>query len=312
MRDSHTITGRKVLSKQSLAYNYKLSEESISIDLSLTDTTAGKWELQDSDDVLKYSVLTNEEIRQQRYRFREISSKDDNEVRKLTEEIIDYECKRFPELFQSEITKYIKRIIDNLKIDTLNNARLNTLEACKEIKDKISKLETAYCIKQFWEKCAASDISCDVTEPNGFYQFPDKIDTGDKEKLSISYNKSLYERCNGVSGFEAEILKEIDGSENVLWWHRIIAGGSDEFSLNGPINHYPDFVARTKTGVTVLIEAKGPQLKNEDSELKIKMGAQWEKCAGSAFKYYMVFESNPMDGAITSNKLRNYLDNLKP
>ena len=45
-----------------------------------------------------------------------------------------------------------------------------------------------------------------------------------------------------------------------------------EFKLNGFVNHYPDFVFRTKNGNTVLVETKGDHLATDDSQAKLSLG----------------------------------------
>lgn len=302
-----------VLSDKALTEGFKLSKMDRQINYSLTDINAGKWELRGGDEVLKYSVLSKEEMDQQRNRFREVESKDDAEVQKFTAEIINL-LNRMDDIETSEIKRYVALLIEDMSLDTLNSARKNPKEIAAKIRYKIESLAKEYRVKQFDEKCTSSDILCDLSNKEGYYTFPPKIDPHDGVKTSISYAKSLYERCQGVSGLEERILHVIDRCDNVLWWHRVVSRGVDEFSLNGPIGHYPDFIVRTKTGVTVLIEAKGSQLDNPDTELKMKIGSEWEKCAGSAFKYYMVFEfeEKKAKGSISSEKLEEYLSRLKP
>ena len=41
----------------------------------------------------------------------------------------------------------------------------------------------------------------------------------------------------------------------IRWWHRNIARTG--FAINGFINHYPDFIVRTRSGKIGIIEAKG-------------------------------------------------------
>ena len=47
----------------------------------------------------------------------------------------------------------------------------------------------------------------------------------------------------------------------------------------------------------IVLETKGDDRDNSDSELKLKLGKKWESAAGSMFKYMMVFDTNPIDGA---------------
>lgn len=45
----------------------------------------------------------------------------------------------------------------------------------------------------------------------------------------------------------------------------------------------------------LLVETKGDYLDNEESRVKAKIGDQWEKRAGSQYRYYMVFENKQPD-----------------
>lgn len=84
--------------------------------------------------------------------------------------------------------------------------------------------------------------------------------------------------------------------DNIVWWHRNLSRGKG-FRINGFLNHYPDFIVKTKAGKVVVIETKGDDRDNSDSELKLKLGKLWEAKAGTEFKYMMVFDNNPINGA---------------
>ncbi|MFZ4504718.1 MAG: hypothetical protein ACOYM1_12295, partial [Methylovulum sp.] len=58
----------------------------------------------------------------------------------------------------------------------------------------------------------------------------------------------------------------------------------------------PDFIVKTLDRI-VVIETKGDDRDNSDSELKLKLGKLWEAKAGPEFKYMMVFDNNTIDGA---------------
>lgn len=59
-----------------------------------------------------------------------------------------------------------------------------------------------------------------------------------------------------------------------------------------------------KSGITVLIETKGDDRDNSDSEEKLRLGKAWETESGKNYRYYMVFDHNDnLDGAITLPEL---------
>ncbi len=88
-----------------------------------------------------------------------------------------------------------------------------------------------------------------------------------------------------------------------VWWHRII--DRKGFWLNGFINHYPDFMVMMQSGKLVLIEYKGDDRDNSDSERKLKLGRKRADKAGDNYRYFMVFKNREfgIDGAYTINRL---------
>ena len=61
------------------------------------------------------------------------------------------------------------------------------------------------------------------------------------------------------------------------------------------INHYPDFIVKTKSGKIILIETKGEHLKNDDSQEKLKLADDWISHAGDEYNYFMVFDKEAID-----------------
>lgn len=86
--------------------------------------------------------------------------------------------------------------------------------------------------------------------------------------------------------------------DSVQWWHRSGSRGKG-FRINGFLNHYPDFIIKTKAGRIIALEAKGGDRDNTGSELKL--GKLWEakagRLAGTELRYMMVFDSNPINDA---------------
>ena len=50
-----------------------------------------------------------------------------------------------------------------------------------------------------------------------------------------------------------------------------------------------------KSGIVLIVEAKGDHLDNSDSKQKLELGKIWESKAGSnSFGYFMVFDSKQL------------------
>lgn len=78
------------------------------------------------------------------------------------------------------------------------------------------------------------------------------------------------------------------------------------------MNHYPDFIVKTKNGNIVLIEAKGDYLDGDDSKTKLKLGREWQSQAGRLYRYFMVFKDKELgkQGAYTLDKFVEVMKNL--
>ena len=98
------------------------------------------------------------------------------------------------------------------------------------------------------------------------YSFPASISPIDSTAI---YDKSLYEAEESANKFETEIIQAITGLPNIRWWHRNISRTG--FAINGFINHYPDFIVRTRSGKIVIFETKGDHLANEETLAKLHL-----------------------------------------
>ncbi|HJF45625.1 hypothetical protein [Thermophilibacter provencensis] len=83
-------------------------------------------------------------------------------------------------------------------------------------------------------------------------------------------------------------------NRRVRWWHRVVERKPGEFSINGFVNHYPDFLALRDDGVLMAIETKGEHL-GDDAKRKLSLGTRWADMAGIGFRYFMVFEHEAPD-----------------
>lgn len=113
-----------------------------------------------------------------------------------------------------------------------------------------------------------------------------------------------------MNNFEHKVITEIVSLDNVLWWHRII--DRKGICLNGFINHYPDFIVMTKSGIIALIETKGDHLANDESKQKLDLGKLWESRAGNDYRYFMVFNNKDLklNGAYTLDEFMGIMCKL--
>lgn len=139
------------------------------------------------------------------------------------------------------------------------------------------------------------------------WKFPQNIIPG---VVGPNIVNSLYEKEGIINMFEHKIILDIASMDNVLFWHRNLGRGKG-FPINGfKSNHYPDFLIYTKKGNLVVLETKGDDRDNSDSQAKARLGNTWARQAGPNFKYYMVFEKNSVDGAYTLDWFKKAMEGL--
>src|ERR1039458_1982614 len=94
-------------------------------------------------------------------------------------------------------------------------------------------------------------------------------------RLGSDIGNALYEREGEMNIFEGKIIAEIASLPNIAFWHRNLGRGKG-FAINGfKSNHYPDFIIVTKKGKVIILETKGDDRDNSDSEAKNRLGRDW-------------------------------------
>ena len=175
---------------------------------------------------------------------------------------------------EPQLKEYVKRAIDRLDADQIENLIDNIYLTRDAIKGKIESL-----LKDHRRKIFSRWLTTGRIKLKGHYSFIDKITLRDE---LVGIDKGLYAAEENVNGFEYDAIAAIAEHPNVLFWHR--NRDRNEFGINGFINHYPDFIVRMKSGVTLLIETKGDHLDNSESEEKRWLGNKWADLAGDNFK----------------------------
>ena len=192
----------------------------------------------------------------------------------------------------AEINDYVRRIVGGMTEDELSAMETAIPTYAAKIQEKIKGLEEAYREEQFSRWLDAGKIVCRES-----YALPPVITPAD---TTDAIPKSLYEaEKDDMNGGEHELIDAVVAPDNIKWWHRIIERKG--FRLNGYINHYPDFMVMTKSGKLVLIEYKGDDRGNSDSERKLRLGRKWQAQCGPNYRYFMVFKNRDfgIDGAYT-------------
>lgn len=184
-----------------------------------------------------------------------------------------------------DLASYLDKVLEGVNQWQFQQLTESTSNFANVVISKIQSLHTEHCQKKFIELHQKR-----LLRPCFTYELPKQY-YGDDEWIDY-IRKSLYEAEEPGNSLELEFMNLVSGIPNVHWWHRNPA--KTGFYINGPTGkHFPDFIIRTKSQKTILIETKGEQLRgNDDTNYKTQIGKIWEEVAGREhFSYFMVFKA---------------------
>jgi type III restriction enzyme len=208
----------------------------------------------------------------------------------------------------NDIKKYLTRIVEVMSAEQRADCLERDYAYVKAIKEKIQGLANEFAAKEFNHWLSTQKLKL---QPS--FSLPASIAPSDNAPAII---KSLYVTERGMNGLEAPVIGKVAQLENVVWWHCNLER-SKGFCINGFVNHYPDFIVLTTNKNIVVIETKGDDRDNSNSKDKLKLGKLWESQAnqiahetGYRYHYMMVFENNPIDGALVVGDVLKLVGNL--
>ncbi|RXZ42473.1 RNA helicase [Crenobacter cavernae] len=227
--------------------------------------------------------------RAHRQRFNEIilAQSRENQVMNLTARLFELIGNLYP-IDDADAKRYLSRIVEAMDADQVRDCLERDVAYVRKIRQKIDALADQHAYRQF-----STLLHIDKIGIRPGFTLPEAIAP---KKNASALPKSLYVTEAEMGDFERKVINDVANLENIQWWHRNLSRGKG-FRINGFLNHYPDFIVKTRKGRVVVLETKGDDRDNSDSELKLKLGKLWEARAGSAFKYMMVFNDNPVEGA---------------
>jgi type III restriction enzyme len=197
---------------------------------------------------------------------------------------------KMPPLNEPDLRAYIDKLLGRMSAAELEDVLEQQHAFVEEVRKRV-RLEMV----RFRRKTFTHWVRTNEVFASNLYTFPKEVNPVD---LYPPTANTLYEREERArsTDLESRMADWLAASPNIKWWHR--NHQTRGFFLNGPINHYPDFIARTQHGTLVLIETKGEHLQNDDSDTKVELGKLWQDCAGRDYRYVMVFDQVPVDGAV--------------
>ena len=211
----------------------------------------------------------------------------DSQVMNLVSRLTELVGNMYP-ITDPEVKEYIRRVVTGMNAEQIRDCIERDVAYVRKIKQKITALANVHALKTFTDML---DVDRIAMQPS--FVLPESI-TPSANASAVP--KSLYVTEGAMGDFERRLINDVANLESVQWWHRNGSRGRG-FRINGFLNHYPDFIVKTKAGRIIALETKGDDRDNTDSELKLKLGKLWEAKAGRDYRYMMVFENNPVDGA---------------
>lgn len=279
----------KPLDREDLLTDFKL--ERYGIDRVRIDpanfSEARAIDLMEDSDEYKIRWLQARDREQMRMLFRNMSDAGKRESLKAA--ALGAMSGQFKNLFgDTQLASYISRVVESLESPEVEDCFDSVGSFAKAIQDAVRGLAGEFSEDRFEKLLAAGTV-----ELREAYRFPISFV---QPRPMTSYGKSLYEAEDGnIDGDERAMVDLLANSPRILWWHRDVERRHGEFSINGFINHYPDFLALRDDGVLMAIETKGGHLKGDDTKNKLALGTRWADMAGRDFRYFMVFANEALD-----------------
>lgn len=294
-------TDEELLNRESLLKNFKLSAEETKINFAQISSDLYKVDI-DQDNNYRPSILKlDKEYEKDSITEYILAKPKENQITDITFQLMKIVGNMYP-IPDQEIKIYIARILSAMNGEQLRDILVRQYSYIDKIKQKIRQLSDSHAEKEFTDLLKSKHI---ITKPT--WKLSKEIVPGN---LCSSIGNSLYEREGSMNGFEELVAMEIGTSNNIEFWHRNLERGKGFFINGFKSNHYPDFIMRTKSGKTIVLETKGDHLDGSDSEAKCRLGNEWERQAGQNFAYFMVFDKKEIAGAYNLDKAKDLISKM--
>lgn len=288
-----------LLRHEALAADFNLLSKDIDLDLTAADEQMYRVDVSNNSDVPKAFRMSAADQRFMREHFSKLSVEGQ---RRNAADAIYQRLKPIDAIIDSDLRQYIGRVVGAFGVEELLVYQEHPNAVADKIKQKVHGLLQEHKFKKFYE-----DIETRRVDVREYYSLPAVIQPVHSSSL---IGGSLYEAEDRMNNDEMDFAGRFSSLENVRWWHRNIERKG--FCINGPLNHYPDFIVMTESGTVVIVEPKGVQLKNDDSRRKLTLGRKWADMAGSKYRYFMVFQDGvtPLEGSYTISEFLRILEQL--
>lgn len=280
------------VSREVLCKECTLTDKDAEIDFDDIHREIVSFDFHDNSNRLKYKYLSERESKDFAEHFDALPTQ--GKIRQCAGRLsaIINRHRNFPR--EKEVREYVKRVLSAFDVERLRDTLQHAEAYARRIEQKIDEVLAEYATKNFFAQVDARKI---FAKPN--YEMPATITPSNFTK---NMAKTLYTaEADDMNNLEYRIISQVSALDNVRWWHRNRA--KKEFFINGFINHYPDFMIMTESGVLLLVEVKGDDRDNSDSRQKLNLGKLWESKSNSErYGYFMVFDRKPLEGALDANE----------
>lgn len=278
----------QVFEREELLKEFRLSQADATISFEDVESEVYRVDLEQLGEE-NYAPRAFKMAARERVKFTEylLALSKESQVMNLVSRLTELVGNMYP-ITDPEVKEYIRRVVTGMNAEQIRDCIERDVAYVRKIKQKISTLANVHALKTFTDML---DVDRIAVQPS--YALPETI-TPSVNASAVP--KSLYVTEAAMGDFERRLINDVANLDSVQWWHRNGSRGKG-FRINGFLNHYPDFIVKTKAGRIIALETKGDDRDNTDSELKLKLGKLWEAKAGRDYRYMMVFDSNPIDGA---------------
>lgn len=278
----------QVFEREELLKEFRLSQADATISFEDVETEVYRVDLEQLGDE-NYAPRAFKLAARERAKFTDylMGLSRESQVMNLVSRLAELVGNMYP-ITDPEVKEYIRRVVTGMNADQIRDCIERDVAYVRKIKQKITTLANAHALKTFTDML---DVDRIAVQPS--FALPESITPSSN---ASAVPKSLYVTEASMGDFERRLINDVANLDSVQWWHRNGSRGKG-FRINGFLNHYPDFIVKTKAGRIIVLETKGDDRDNTDSELKLKLGKLWESKAGRDYRYMMVFDNNPIDGA---------------
>lgn len=284
------------LSKSDLLESFSLANQNAEISFEAVDSEVYEVDFKEAGDDAKASFASLKRIQKERFNELIRQQSGDMKIMSVVERLLSFVRKNefFP-ITDPDVKDYFSRIVKSMSPEQIEDCLQHEIGYVKAIKTKIEGLANTHAEKVFGQWLVMDKVSITPS-----FELPMSITPSAN---APSLDKSLYMREGAINTLEYKVINKVINCENIVWWHRNFERGKG-FVINGFLNHYPDFIVLTTNKTVLIIETKGDDRDNSDSEAKLRLGQKWTEFSRSLsnqteykFRYMMVFENNPIDGA---------------